>query len=165
MHARDFVQLTLFVAGLIAITPPLGRFLVRVFAGERHSLSRVLGPIERSIYKSSGVDPAHGRLAGPRGGVVTGVGAHHFLVLGLRDGVDAQVERPRDLHVMLLLAHQIVACGGLRALLTCLRFPEKKEAASRPFCDLLPPIYRRLGRAPSLCFQELAAISNRETVD
>src|ERR1700736_4990877 len=59
MHARDFVQLTLFVAGLIAITPPLGRFLVRVFAGERHSLSRVLGPIERSIYKSSGVDPAH----------------------------------------------------------------------------------------------------------
>jgi potassium-transporting ATPase potassium-binding subunit len=59
MHARDFVQLTLFVAGLIAITPPLGRFMARVFAGERHSLSRVLGPIERSIYKSSGVDPAH----------------------------------------------------------------------------------------------------------
>jgi K+-transporting ATPase ATPase A chain len=59
MHARDFVQLTLFVAGLIAITPPLGRFMARVFAGERHSLSRVLGLIERSIYKSSGVDPAH----------------------------------------------------------------------------------------------------------
>src|SRR6202048_3375908 len=59
MHARDFLQLTLFVAGLIAITPPLGRFMARVFAGERHSLSRVLGPIERSIYKSSGVDPAH----------------------------------------------------------------------------------------------------------
>ena len=59
MHARDFVQLTLFVAGLIAITPPLGQFMARVFAGERHSLSRVLGPIERGIYKSSGVDPAH----------------------------------------------------------------------------------------------------------
>lgn len=33
--------------------------MARVFAGERHSLSRVLGPIERSIYKFSGVDPAH----------------------------------------------------------------------------------------------------------
>jgi K+-transporting ATPase ATPase A chain len=59
VHARDFAQLALFVAGLVAITPPLGRFMARVFAGERHSLSRVLGPIERSIYKASGVDPAH----------------------------------------------------------------------------------------------------------
>jgi len=33
--------------------------MLRVFAGERHFLSRCLGPIERSIYKLSGVDPAH----------------------------------------------------------------------------------------------------------
>ncbi len=58
MHARDFVQLALFIAGLIAITPLLGRFLVRVFAGERHFLSRPLGRIERGIYKLSGIDPA-----------------------------------------------------------------------------------------------------------
>jgi potassium-transporting ATPase potassium-binding subunit len=58
MHARDFAQLALFVAGLIAITPPLGRFMVRVFAGESHFLTHVLGLAERSIYKLSGVDPA-----------------------------------------------------------------------------------------------------------
>lgn len=58
MHARDFVQLALFIAGLIAITPLLGRFLVRVFAGERHFLSRPLGRIERGVYKLSGIDPA-----------------------------------------------------------------------------------------------------------
>jgi K+-transporting ATPase ATPase A chain len=57
VNARDFGQLALFVAGLIAVTPPLGRFMMRVFGGERHFLSRVLGPIERSIYKLSGVDP------------------------------------------------------------------------------------------------------------
>jgi K+-transporting ATPase ATPase A chain len=59
VNARDFGQLALFIAGLIAITPPLGRFMVRVFGGERHFLSRLFGPIERSIYKLSGVDPTH----------------------------------------------------------------------------------------------------------
>ena len=58
MHERDFLQLALFIAGLVAITPPLGRFLARVFAGERHFLSRPFGQIERGIYKLSGVDPA-----------------------------------------------------------------------------------------------------------
>lgn len=58
MNARDFAQLTLFVAGLMIITPPLGNFMARVFAGERHLLSRLLGSIERGIYKLSSVDPA-----------------------------------------------------------------------------------------------------------
>jgi K+-transporting ATPase ATPase A chain len=58
MHERDFLQLALFIAGLVAITPPLGKFMARVFAGERHFLSRALGPIERAIYKLSAVDPA-----------------------------------------------------------------------------------------------------------
>jgi potassium-transporting ATPase potassium-binding subunit len=58
VNARDFGQLALFIGGLLAITPPLGRFMVRVFAGERHFLARVFGPIERAIYTLSGVDPA-----------------------------------------------------------------------------------------------------------
>jgi K+-transporting ATPase ATPase A chain len=58
VHARDFLQLVLFIAGLVAITPVLGRFLTRVFAGEAHFLSRALRPMERGIYKLSGVDPA-----------------------------------------------------------------------------------------------------------
>ena len=32
--------------------------MVRVFAGERHFLARIFGPIERAIYKLSGVNPA-----------------------------------------------------------------------------------------------------------
>ncbi len=58
MHARDFGQLAIFVAGLVIITPPLGRFMVRVFAGERHFLARVFGPTERWVYRLSGVGPA-----------------------------------------------------------------------------------------------------------
>jgi K+-transporting ATPase ATPase A chain len=57
VNARDFGQLALFVGGLVAITPPLGRFMAHVFGGERHFLARLFGPIERSIYKLSGVDP------------------------------------------------------------------------------------------------------------
>ena len=57
MHERDFLQLALFIAGLIAITPPLGKFMARVFAGESHFLQRFLGPIERGVYKFSDVDP------------------------------------------------------------------------------------------------------------
>jgi potassium-transporting ATPase potassium-binding subunit len=59
VNIRDFLQLTLFVVALVAITPPLGRYMARVFSGEPHFLSRVLSPIERSIYKLSGVDPSH----------------------------------------------------------------------------------------------------------
>ncbi|HWY50420.1 MAG TPA: potassium-transporting ATPase subunit KdpA [Chthoniobacterales bacterium] len=58
MNARDFGQLALFIGGLLAITPLLGRFMVRVFEGEHHFLSHLLGPIERWIYKLSDVDPA-----------------------------------------------------------------------------------------------------------
>jgi potassium-transporting ATPase potassium-binding subunit len=57
VNARDFGQLALFIGGLLAITPPLGRFMARVFAGEHHFLSPLLGPIERWIYKLSDVDP------------------------------------------------------------------------------------------------------------
>jgi K+-transporting ATPase ATPase A chain len=58
VHARDFGQLALFIAGLILITRPLGQFMVRVFAGDRHLLARIFGPTERWIYKLSGVHPA-----------------------------------------------------------------------------------------------------------
>ncbi len=58
MHARDFAQMALFIAGLVAITPLLGKFMARAFAGESHVLSRALGGVERGIYKLSGVNPA-----------------------------------------------------------------------------------------------------------
>src|SRR6202171_4267511 len=58
VNLRDWVQLALFIGGLIIITPPLGRFMARVFSGERHFLSRLFGPVESAIYKLSGIDPA-----------------------------------------------------------------------------------------------------------
>jgi potassium-transporting ATPase potassium-binding subunit len=57
MHGRDLIQLGLFIAAVAVVTPPLGGFMARVFAGERHFLLRPLGPIERVIYKLSGIDP------------------------------------------------------------------------------------------------------------
>ncbi|HEY2799129.1 MAG TPA: potassium-transporting ATPase subunit KdpA [Chthoniobacterales bacterium] len=59
MHPRDWLQLGLFIVGLIAITPPLGNFLFRVFSGERHFFARILGLVEHSIYRLGGIDPEH----------------------------------------------------------------------------------------------------------
>ncbi|MGB8342591.1 MAG: potassium-transporting ATPase subunit KdpA [Chthoniobacterales bacterium] len=59
MNPRDWLQLALFVAGLVAITPPLGHFLVRIFSGDRHFLQPLLGPVERGIYRLSRIDPTH----------------------------------------------------------------------------------------------------------
>ena len=38
---------------------PLGAYMAAVFRGERTFLSPLLGPVERLIYRISGVDPAH----------------------------------------------------------------------------------------------------------
>jgi K+-transporting ATPase ATPase A chain len=59
VNLGDFLQLALFIVVLVAVTPPLGRFMARLFSGERHVLSRLFAPIERGIYKLSGVDPDH----------------------------------------------------------------------------------------------------------
>jgi K+-transporting ATPase ATPase A chain len=52
------VQLVVYLLILAAIVRPLGAYLARVFTGERLLLSSVLGPVERGIYRVSGVDAA-----------------------------------------------------------------------------------------------------------
>ena len=52
MNERDFLQLALYLAALIALTPLLGKYLAHVFSGGR----TFLAPVERSIYKLSGID-------------------------------------------------------------------------------------------------------------
>lgn len=47
----------LFLAVLVAIKP-LGLYMARVFSGEKTFLSPVLGPVERGLYRLSGIDPA-----------------------------------------------------------------------------------------------------------
>ncbi len=54
---NDIVQVVLFFGLLLALTPILGRFMARVFNGERTWLHPVLQPVERLIYKLSGIAP------------------------------------------------------------------------------------------------------------
>ncbi|HET6982269.1 MAG TPA: potassium-transporting ATPase subunit KdpA [Myxococcaceae bacterium] len=50
-------QLALYVALILLITKPLGAYMHRVFEGDRRPLPRVLGPVERFLFRLSGVDP------------------------------------------------------------------------------------------------------------
>jgi potassium-transporting ATPase potassium-binding subunit len=54
--AQGWLQIAVFAAVLLACVPLLGNYMARVFTGERVLLSRVLGPVERGIYRAIGVD-------------------------------------------------------------------------------------------------------------
>lgn len=57
MTVTGWLQFAVFIGLLTAIAPPLGAYLVRVFAGERVLLTPVLGPIERGALRLSGASP------------------------------------------------------------------------------------------------------------
>jgi K+-transporting ATPase ATPase A chain len=57
MSARDYLQFTLFVVVLVAITPPLAIYLEKVYEGSRTFLHPLLGPVERMIYSLLRVNP------------------------------------------------------------------------------------------------------------
>jgi K+-transporting ATPase ATPase A chain len=59
MTVIGWIQILLYCAIIIAITPPLGAFMTRVFTGERTFLSPILRPVESAIYKIAGVDERH----------------------------------------------------------------------------------------------------------
>jgi potassium-transporting ATPase potassium-binding subunit len=56
MNAIGWFQIALFFLILLAVTKPLGLFMARVFAGEKTFLDPVLRPVERLIYRSTGID-------------------------------------------------------------------------------------------------------------
>src|SRR5258708_30254061 len=56
MTMNGWIQIALFSVIVIAITKPLGGYMMRVFNGERTLLSPVLGPLERGLYAICGVD-------------------------------------------------------------------------------------------------------------
>ncbi|HET7852564.1 MAG TPA: potassium-transporting ATPase subunit KdpA, partial [Methyloceanibacter sp.] len=49
-------QIAIYFAVLTALVVPLGRYMARVFEGERTVLTPVLGPVERGLYRISGID-------------------------------------------------------------------------------------------------------------
>lgn len=57
MKISDFIQFLFYFIVLLSISPYLGRYMAKVFAGEHHLLIRVLGPVEKGIYRLSGIDP------------------------------------------------------------------------------------------------------------
>jgi potassium-transporting ATPase potassium-binding subunit len=59
MTVIGWVQILLYCAILVAITPILGAHMTRVFRGERTFLSPFLRPVEVAIYKLAGVDERH----------------------------------------------------------------------------------------------------------
>ena len=56
MNLNGWIQIALYCAVVLALVKPLGSYMTRVFTGERTLLSPVLAPIERGLYRVSGID-------------------------------------------------------------------------------------------------------------
>jgi potassium-transporting ATPase potassium-binding subunit len=56
MTMIGWIQIVLYCAIIVALTPLLGGYMTRVFAGERTFLSPVLVPLEKALYWAGGVD-------------------------------------------------------------------------------------------------------------
>jgi potassium-transporting ATPase potassium-binding subunit len=59
MTILGWLQIFVFLGLILVVTKPLGVFMARVFAGERTFMDPVLRPIERVIYRITGVDEKH----------------------------------------------------------------------------------------------------------
>jgi potassium-transporting ATPase potassium-binding subunit len=59
MTANGWFQIGLFLLVIFIITKPLGVFLARVFGGEKTFLDWLLRPIEKLIYRITGIDEKH----------------------------------------------------------------------------------------------------------
>jgi len=57
MTAQDVIQVILFFALLIGLTPILGKYMSKVFTGEKHFMQPVFGWLERLTYRFIGVNP------------------------------------------------------------------------------------------------------------
>jgi K+-transporting ATPase ATPase A chain len=56
MTANAWLQLLIYLVLLVAVTPPLGSFMTRIFSGEKTWLTPVLRPLERLIYRCCRID-------------------------------------------------------------------------------------------------------------
>ncbi len=56
MKTNEVIQVALFFGLLIGLTPLLGRFMARVFQGQKTFLHPLLRPVERMVYWAGGVE-------------------------------------------------------------------------------------------------------------
>jgi K+-transporting ATPase ATPase A chain len=59
MTANGWFQILLFLALIFLVTKPMGVFMAQVFSRERTFMDPVLRPIERALYRVTGVDEKH----------------------------------------------------------------------------------------------------------
>jgi len=59
MTANGWLQIAIFLALILAVTKPMGVFMARVFNRERTFQDPVLRPVERLLYRLTGVDETH----------------------------------------------------------------------------------------------------------
>ena len=57
MTPNGFLQVGICLLVLLAVTKPLGVYMANVFSGKRVFLDKILGPIERLIYRICRIDP------------------------------------------------------------------------------------------------------------
>ncbi len=58
MTGQGLLQLALYLVLLVLLVKPLGAYMAAVFQGEPTFMSPIVGPVERLVYRISGVDPA-----------------------------------------------------------------------------------------------------------
>jgi potassium-transporting ATPase potassium-binding subunit len=61
MTAAGWSEIVLYFAVLTALTPVLGGYMARVYRFEPVFLDRLVGPLERGLYRVLGVDPQRGQ--------------------------------------------------------------------------------------------------------
>ena len=59
MTTNGWIQIFVFLALILAITKPLGVYMAKVFSRERTFLDPLVRPIERLLYRVTGVDEEH----------------------------------------------------------------------------------------------------------
>ena len=59
MTLNGWIQILLFLGLIFAVTKPLGVFMARVFNRERTFLDPLARPVERLLYRVTGVDENH----------------------------------------------------------------------------------------------------------
>ncbi|MBL8061685.1 MAG: potassium-transporting ATPase subunit KdpA [Anaerolineales bacterium] len=57
VNLYSWLQLIFYIVVLLLLAKPLGSFMSKVYQGERTFLDRVLGPVERFVYRIAGVKP------------------------------------------------------------------------------------------------------------
>jgi K+-transporting ATPase ATPase A chain len=59
MTGNDFWQLGFYLIVLILLAIPLGRYMAKVLQGEKTFMDKMVGPLEKLVYRVCGIDSGH----------------------------------------------------------------------------------------------------------